>query len=47
MSTSSCTLSLKSIAVRVLAAFALLVLPLGPFSWGQAYAATAQAEQEA
>ena len=45
MSTSSCTLSLKSVAVRVLAAFALLVLPLGPFSWGQAYAATAQAEQ--
>ena len=48
MNTSSCTLSLKSVAVRALTVLALLALPLGPFCWGQARAAsanTAAAEQ--
>ncbi|MGN0038281.1 MAG: hypothetical protein ACI36Y_03975 [Coriobacteriales bacterium] len=40
MNNASRTLSAPSLAVRIVAAFALLMLPLGPFSWGQAHAAT-------
>ena len=46
MNTSSCTLSLKSAAVRALTVLALLALPLGPFCWGQASAASANAAAE-